>query len=397
MESLDYTLLGLAIVLFAVWCFNWFLHILAITYGKWKLNRKLTPTVPLEELPGVTILKPVVGVDPHLYENLETFFNIKYPQFEIIFCIQDEMDSAIMVIQSLVQKYPDVDSKIFIGGKHVGANPKVNNMAIGYEAAKYDLILVSDSGIKVKEDTVLDMVLTMTENVGLVHQMPYASTRRGFSSHMEKIYFGTQHAKMYLTANFFNINCATGMSCLMRKNIIDEAGGLKHFAQYLAEDFFLAEMFLKKGYKLRISSQTAQQNAGTYSVPQLHKRLTRWCKLRTAMTPATIFFEPFSQCFMQGCLNAWSMSYLFNFTGSVVFLVHVLVWFLFDYIQIKVIEGGPLPFSKFDFLVGWVINEVTYPGVILRSHFNPKIVWRNHNFKLKWGGFVEELHIKQTV
>jgi len=51
---------------------------------------------------------------------------------------------------------------------------------------------------------------------------------------------------MYLTANFFNINCATGMSCLMRKNIIDEAGGLKHFAQYLAEDFFLAEMFLKK-------------------------------------------------------------------------------------------------------------------------------------------------------
>ena len=47
---------------------------------KWKLNRKLTPTVPLEELLGVTILKPVVGVDPHLYENLETFFNIKYPQ-----------------------------------------------------------------------------------------------------------------------------------------------------------------------------------------------------------------------------------------------------------------------------------------------------------------------------
>ncbi|VDI31311.1 ceramide glucosyltransferase [Mytilus galloprovincialis] len=125
--------------------------------------------------------------------------------------------------------------------------------------------------------------------------------------------------------------------------------------------------------------------------------LGEWCKLRTSMTPATIFFEPFSQCIVQGCLNAWAMSYLFNFTGSVVFLVHCLVWFLLDYILIRVIEGGPLPFSKFEFLVGWIINEVTYPGVILRSHFDPKIVWRNHQFKLKWGGTVEELHSKQTV
>lgn len=397
MESWDYTVLGLAILLFAGWCFNCFLHILAIVYGKWKLHKKLTPVTPLEELPGVTVLKPVVGVDPHLYENLETFFNMKYPQYEIIFCIQDEMDSAIMVVQSLVQKYPEVDSKIFIGGKHVGTNPKINNMAIGYEAAKYDLILVNDSGLKMKEDTLLDMVLHMREDVGLVHQIPYSCTRKGFSSHMEKIYFGTQHAKMYLTANFFNINCATGMSCLMRKNVIDEVGGLKHFAQYLAEDFFLAEMFQKKGYRLRISSHPAQQNAGTYSVPVLHKRLMRWCKLRTAMTPATIFFEPISLCFVQGCLSAWSMSFLFNFTGSVVFLVHVLVWFLMDYILVRTLEGGPLPFSKFDFLVGWMLNEITYPGVIVRSHLDPVIIWRSHTFKLKWGGVVEELHSKQTV
>lgn len=56
------------------------------------------------------------------------------------------------------------------------------------------------------------------------------------------------------------------------------------------------------------------------------------------MTPATIFFEPISLCIVQGCLSAWSTSYLFNFTGSVVFLVHVLVWFLLDYILIRTME-----------------------------------------------------------
>jgi len=61
-----------------------------------------------------------------------------------------------------------------------------------------------------------------------------------------QIFFGTQHAKMYLCANLLGINCATGMSSLMRKEVIEEVGGLAHYAQYLAEDFFLAETFLKK-------------------------------------------------------------------------------------------------------------------------------------------------------
>lgn len=48
-------------------------------FRKWRLSHKLPPYVA-EELPAVSILKPLVGVDPHLYENLETFFKMKYPQ-----------------------------------------------------------------------------------------------------------------------------------------------------------------------------------------------------------------------------------------------------------------------------------------------------------------------------
>ncbi|XP_069128265.1 ceramide glucosyltransferase-like [Argopecten irradians] len=397
METVDYTLLGLTTFIFAAWCFNWSLHIASLIYGKWKFNRKLSSAVPLEELPGVSIIKPLLGVDPHLFENLESYFNIKYPQYELLFCIQDEMDAAIMIVQSLLKKYPNIDAKVFVGGKPVGINPKINNMISGYKAAKYDLVLVSDSAIYMGEDALLDMVLTMTENTGLVHQMPYACTRKGFASHMEKIFFGTQHAKMYLVANLLGINCATGMSSLMRKEVIEEAGGLTHYSQYLAEDFFLAETFLKKGWKIRISHQTARQNSGTYSMPYLYTRLTRWAKLRTAMVPSLIFWEPVSQCLVLGVINALSMSYLFNWTASVIFLVHCLLWFLLDYILIKVLERGPLPFSKFEFLVGWIINELTYLCVIIRSHWDSTIVWRTKRFRLRWGGVVEELHTKQTV
>ncbi|BFY99876.1 hypothetical protein BsWGS_02916 [Bradybaena similaris] len=390
MEPADYLLLGLCIVLFIGFCVNFLIHILAIVYGKWKLTQKPTSAVP-EDLPGISIIKPLVGVDPNLFDNLETFFNLKYPQFEILFCIQDELDSVIMIAQSLILKYPKVDAKIFIGKKNVGVNPKINNMIRGYEAAKYDLFLISDSSIKMKEDSLIDMAIHMTPNVGLVQQMPFVCDRPGFVSHLEKIYFGTHHGKMYLSANCMGINCASGMSTLFRKDIIEEAGGLALFGKYLAEDYMLAKAVLDKGFKIRLCSQTALQNSGHISLEIFHDRLIRWTKLRNATVVTTMFFEPPYQCLMQGLIMAQVTEYLFSWSPMVFFLVHVLVWFLLDYILLLVIQQGPLPFSKFEFLVGWLLNEISYPMLILRALWDPVITWRSRRYRVRWGGITTEV------
>lgn len=107
-----------------------------------------------------------------------------------------------------MEKFPAVDAHLFLGGSVVGVNPKINNMQPGYEAAKYEYIMISDSGIRskfselfffflvkfckyflltVKEDTLLDMVQHMTEKVGLVHQMPFTCDRDGFAATFEKV------------------------------------------------------------------------------------------------------------------------------------------------------------------------------------------------------------------
>ncbi|XP_074643665.1 ceramide glucosyltransferase-like isoform X1 [Tubulanus polymorphus] len=399
MAPVDVALHCLAIISLLFWISLFLIHIVAITYGKWKLYRKPSQPSPEEPRPGVSILKPLTGVDPNLYTNLETFFKMDYPSYEILFCIQDEMDPSIMVVKSLMEKYPKVDAKVFIGGKKVGLNPKINNMVQGYEASKNDLILISDSGLQMKEDSLSMMVASLYErkNIGMVHQIPHVCPREGFAGVLETVYFGTQHAKLYLALNLAGINCTTGMSCLFRKDVMDEVGGLATFGKYLAEDFFFAKAFLDKGYMMNISTYPALQNSGYYSVSHFQNRLLRWKQLRSAMAPHTILLEPMTECFFLGATASLSVSYLFGWNSIVFFLLHMLVWFLLDYIMLRTMNEGPIQFSKFEFLVGWLFRELSSPYVMLRSHFSSAVSWRHKSYRLKWGGELEEIRDKIRV
>lgn len=153
----------LAVVLFVVCMAIWSIHLVAICYGKYKFHKK--PRRPYDpngtlgstssggdnnKLPGVTVIKPLMNVDDNLADNLTTYFELDYPQYELLFCVQDSTDPVISVVQDLIDKYPLVDAKLYIGGKNVGINPKINNMMQGYDVAKYELILISDAGIKSK-------------------------------------------------------------------------------------------------------------------------------------------------------------------------------------------------------------------------------------------------------
>lgn len=387
-----YTLYGFAIFFLIFWSSLWLVHIMAVIYGKWRLHRKQEPPDAEKEVVGVSIIKPLCGGDTNLFKNLETFFNLKYAKYEVLFCVQDPDDTVcVMYVKSLKVKYPNVDCSLFTGGERVGLNPKINNMQPAYRAAKHPFILVSDSGIRMEEDTLTDMVSAMTEKVGLVHQMPFACDRTGLPATLEKVYFGTSHARIYLSANLLGINCATGMSALMRKELLDNAGGFKHFGCYLAEDFFFAKSIMDQGYQVVISPQPAWQNSGNCSVSLFQNRITRWTKLRAAMCPHTLLLEPFSECLTIGALAAWACYFLFRTDPFFFYLTHILIWFIADYTLLRIIQNGKLPFNKLEFLVMWLFREAAAPYLFLHAMWNPTIRWRNKEFRLKWGGVAEPI------
>ena len=161
-----------------------------------------------------------------------------------------------------------------------------------------------------EEDTLADMVLHMEEDVGLVYQMPYTADASGMAAALEKIFFGTFQARYVLIADLFGLNSVTGMSCLMRKRLLDARGGLEAFGCYLAEDFFLAQAIADQKFRLTLSSRPAVQNTGGKTIGKFEKRISRWIRLRFAMMSFALMTEPFTECMVSGALASLSAYFL---------------------------------------------------------------------------------------
>ncbi|GMR36667.1 hypothetical protein PMAYCL1PPCAC_06862 [Pristionchus mayeri] len=359
------------------------LHILAQFYARYKLHK---PIGVLREYVGVSILKPLVGVDPNLECNLRTFFQIDYPKYELLFCVHDDEDVSIPLVKKLMHEFPLIDAQLFIGGEEVGLNPKVNNMMPAYRKSKYPLILISDSGIRMRKDALTDMVGWMGEKTALVTQVPFCYDREEWGPSLEQMYFGTSHARIYLVGNMLNFVCSTGMSSMIKKKALEECGGMERFGDFLAEDYFFGVELTKKGWGCALAALPAQQNSGSVTAESFDARACRWTKLRFAMLPHIIIVEPLQDWLVNSILFSLSIWNLTSCHPLLVSLIHTLIWFSSDYFLFKNVHGGPMPISLTRFLCLWLRREIFASRVYWNAICNPDISWRKGTYRLGWGG-----------
>lgn len=112
------------------------------------------------------------------------------------------------------------------------------------------------------------------------------------------------------------------------------------------------------------------------------------------MLPHIIIFEPLSECMVIGGCAAWAVWTLFKWDALAFYLIHILAWFMCDWILLSIVQNGSLPFNKFDFVVGWLFRECSGPYLFLHALLDPEIKWRSRVFRLAWGGVAQEKKLR---
>ncbi|KAI9267464.1 glycosyl transferase family 21-domain-containing protein [Sporodiniella umbellata] len=334
------------------------------------------------ETQGVSILRPLKGVDLELERNLRSAFSQNYPKFEIIFSVASANDPAIPIVNRLIQEYPSVKSRLIVGDQHVGINPKVNNLIKPYQTAEYDILWVLDSNVYVDKDTLGRSVdLLSAPGIGLVHHLPVAVEPASYSAEVEHLFLNTNHAKMYLAINAVGVaSCVMGKSNLYRRSDLERVGGLARFGRYMAEDNIIGEALWHIGLRHRMSADTASQTLGSLSFRGYCDRRARWVRLRKYIVTTATLVEPLTESVLCGWMGAIGYHLLLGTPLLPFFALHWLFWCLNDYmLYCALIQTHRVSPSRF--LRAWLSRECLALPLYLYAMGGTKISWRNQDYR----------------
>lgn len=238
---------------------------------------------PLSEFyPPISILKPLKGLDDSLFDNLASFCTQDYPEYEIIFSLQDHNDPAYKVAKKIKERYPERNISIIVERTNTGLNPKVNNLIPAYKASKYDYVLISDSNVMVERDYLKEIVKHMEDpDVGLVSNVIKGVGGNSIGSILENLHLNSFIlGSVCFLDRFLKMPCVIGKSMLIRKGDLEAIGGFITVKDVLAEDYVIGERIHKIGKKVVLSNYAIKNVNVYWSIKKFLNRHTRWGRLR---------------------------------------------------------------------------------------------------------------------
>jgi ceramide glucosyltransferase len=232
-------------------------------------------------LPPISILKPVNGVEGNLYQNLLSFVNQNYPDYEIIIGVQSRTDSAIELVKKIQRDFPDKKIKCVVSDRVLGYNPKVSNLYGMFPVAENDFMVISDSNVLVDADYLKENVKYFRDGrVGLVTNLIRGIGGQSLGSVFENLHLNSFVIGNVSLLDIAEIEIVVGKSIFFRKSQFDSLGGIWELRNYLAEDYLMGMMYKNSGYRIVVSPQTVITTNHSWDFNRFLNRHTRWAQLR---------------------------------------------------------------------------------------------------------------------
>jgi ceramide glucosyltransferase len=233
------------------------------------------------ELRPVSILKPLKGTDPEMYESFRSHCLQDYPEYEIIFGVSDPDDPAIESVKKLQQEFPERQIGLIVAPKILGANVKVSNLAQMLPEARHEFLIVNDSDIRVPPDYLRRVVAPLASpTVGMVTCLYRGVAAATLGSRLEALGIATDFCAGVLAARQLegDIRFGLGSTLAFRRTELERIGGFNSFVDYLADDYELGKRIADLGFTVELSDVVVETFLPSYDLGDFFAHQLRWAR-----------------------------------------------------------------------------------------------------------------------
>jgi ceramide glucosyltransferase len=341
-----------------------------------------------EFVPPLTLLKPLHGAEPGLAEYLAGFFDQDYPDYEILFCARDPNDAGLETARHVAARFPHIPAKFLsTGGRPDYINDKVISMEAMEAAASHDILVISDSDVRVSPGYLRAVAEPFADaKVGAVTCLYRGiAADGGLWARLEAVGMSVEMSAGVLAARAVEgMQFVLGPTMAFRREIIHRMGGFRVTADYCADDFILGNETFKLGSAVVLSHYVIDHMVINSGLVATLRHQVRWMKSTRFSRPkghlgtAFTFGTPFG-------LLAWASSAAL---GHPWWGLGLFAWSLATRFTLALAVGRQVvrdP-SWFDLLILYPLRDLMGFGLWAASYFSSRIIWRGRIFQLLRGG-----------
>ncbi len=246
------------------------------------------PRLPDNAALGVSVLKPLAGDEPGLRENLRSFCDQTYRNYQVVFGAADARDPALRIARELQSEYSQVAIDIVSGRAVRARNRKIGNVLGMIDAARHPIVAIADSDIRVGPSYAASIAAAFAhERVGAATCLYGARpVHRGVFSRLGAMFVNEQFAPSVLVGRLLEpLTYCFGASMAVRVDVLQSIGGIEALADELGDDYRLGHLVARAGFKVALCDQIVETAVAERSLRALLQREVRWARTIRLVRP----------------------------------------------------------------------------------------------------------------
>ena len=336
-----------------------------------------------DHCPPVTVLKPLYGDEPLLYEALRSFCRQDYPAYQIVFGVRDPQDPALQAVRRLQAELPSVDITVVVDATLHGANRKVSNLINMASAARHDYYVISDSDMHVTPLYLRSVMGAFdSPEIGLVTtlytgQPIYETVVSDLAvSHLNHLFLPSALVGMWLGRR----SDCFGATMALSRTMLARVGGWDMLSHQLADDFVLGRAVQVHGFEVALAPVLPGTTIAEASFQHLFNHELRWARTIRAMVPlgfaASLIQYPVAFSLLAVLLTGGTTIMLALLAAAIA--ARIVAARAIDYrLGLKNVPLWLMP-----------VRDILSFGIVLTSFCGRKIEWRGHAMHVQAGGTV---------